>query len=305
MKQEENVLFGGVEAGGTKFVCAVGDLKAKIWEKIVIPTTTPEETMPQVIEFFKRIHAKTPLAGIGIASFGPVDPNPHSDTYGYITTTPKPGWAHYNILGTMKTAFDLPMGFDTDVNGAAMGEYRWGAARNLHSFVYVTVGTGIGGGGMIDGKLIHGAMHPEMGHIFVPHNRVRDSFEGVCPFHGDCLEGLASGPSLKRRWDVDSAMDLPSDHPAWSLEADYLAYAFANFTLMFSPQRIIVGGGVMRQTHLYDLIRPKVLAFLNGYIKQSAILDDIEHYIMAPGLGEQSGICGAIALAEKAYQEEA
>jgi len=296
-------IFGGIEAGGTKFVCAIGNSKGKIIEEIIIPTTTPDDTMPKVIKFFQRIQQEQPIAAIGIGSFGPVDPDPHSSHYGYITTTPKLAWSHFDLLGAMKKEFRLPMGFDTDVNAAALGEYRWGQGQGLETFIYITVGTGIGGGGMVNGKLMHGLMHPEMGHIFIPHNKERDPFEGVCPFHGDCLEGLACGPAIMKRWNVKSALDLSDDHPAWALEADYLAAAIANWIEVLSPQKVIMGGGVMKQKHLLSKIHPKVQAILNGYIKHPTILNDIENYIVAPGLGGQAGICGAIALAEQAYQE--
>lgn len=297
------MIFGGIEAGGTKFVCAVGDSKGKIIEKVVIPTTTPAETIPKVINFFKRVQQEQPFVAMGIGSFGPVDPDLRSAHYGYITTTPKLAWSQFDFLGSIKKEFKLPMGFDTDVNAAALGEYRWGQAQGLDTFIYLTVGTGIGGGGMINGRLMHGLMHPEMGHIFIPHNKERDPFEGVCPFHGDCLEGLASGPAIMKRWQVKSALDLPDDHPAWAIEADYLAAAIANWIEILSPQKIIIGGGVMRQKHLLAKIHPKVQAILNGYIKHRTILDEIDTYIVSPGLGDQAGICGAIALAEQAYLE--
>lgn len=293
--------FGGIEAGGTKFICATADSSGKILEQINIPTATPNVTIPEVIRFFNEMNKKTPLSAMGIGSFGPVDPDPESPYFGYITTTPKLAWSQYNILGAVKEAFSVPMGFDTDVNAAALGEYRFGAAKNIDTFIYVTVGTGIGGGGMIDGNLMHGLMHPEMGHIFIPHDKERDPFEGVCPFHGDCLEGLASGPSMMKRWGVASALDLPVDHPAWILEADYLAYAIANWIEILSPKKIIMGGGVMKQKSLLAKIHPKVQSILNGYIKHRTIIEDIENYIVHPGLGEQSGILGAIALAEQAH----
>jgi len=296
-------LFGGIEAGGTKFVCAVGTASGKIDKKIVIPTTTPEETITQVIKYFKDIHLNTPLSAIGIASFGPVDPDPLSPHFGYITSTPKLAWTNYNILGAFKDIFGVPVGFDTDVNGAALGEYRWGAAQGLNTFIYMTVGTGIGAGGMVSGKMIHGLMHPEMGHMRIPHDEQKDSFAGVCPFHGDCLEGLASGVAMMKRWGVNAALDLPSDHKAWDLEADYLAAALANCVLVLSPQKIIVGGGVMKQPGLLSKVHPRVVALLNGYIKHPAILEHIEKYIVLPGLVDDAGICGAIALAEKEFKD--
>lgn len=297
-------LFAGIEAGGTKFVCAICDVNGKITQKVVIPTTTPDETMPQVIKFFQAIHVSSPLSAIGIATFGPVDLNRKSPYYGYITTPPKPGWGHFNIVGTLKEAFKLPIGFDTDVNGAAIGEHRWGAAKNLDTFLYVTVGTGIGAGEMVSGQLVHGLIHPEMGHMFIPKLPEDEKFTGVCPFHKDCLEGLASGPSMQKRWNIKSATDLPIDHPAWDLEAKYLAYAFANCVLILSPQKIIVGGGVMKRKELYAKIRVNVRDFLNGYIKHDKVIKDLDDFIVEPGLGDESGICGALALAEQAFLEK-
>lgn len=294
------IVFGGIEAGGVKVVCAVGDSTGKIHEQIRIPTTIPEDTIPQVIEFLSTNHKKTPLFAIGIGSFGPVDVNSTSDTYGYITSTPKPGWHNFDFVGAINKAFDLPIGFDTDVNTAAIGEHRWGAAQGLETFLYITVGTGIGGGGMVAGKLMHGLIHPEMGHIFVPHDKVNDPFAGVCPYHGDCLEGLATGPAMLARWNVKSALDLPPEHEAWDLEADYLAIAIANWIMTLSPQKIIMGGGVMKRKELLPKIYERVPRLLNGYIQHEAILENIDNYIVPPGLGEQSGICGTIALAEQA-----
>jgi fructokinase len=297
-----NRLFAGIEAGGTKFVCAIGDVSGKIGERVVIPTTTPEETMGKVIEFFRAIHSKTPLSAIGVASFGPIDPAPNSPYFGYITTAPKPGWGHFNIVGSLKMVFDLPIGFDTDVNGAAIGEARWGNGQGFDTLVYWTVGTGIGAGGMVSGQLIHGLIHPEMGHTFVPQDKNRDPFKGVCPFHGNCLEGLATGPAIEERWQVKSATrDLPPEHPAWDLEAEYLSYAMANCIMTLSPQRIIIGGGVMNNKDLYGIIHEKTVKLLNGYIKHKAILEDISDYIVPPGLKDNSGICGAIALAEQSF----
>ena len=295
-------LFGGIEAGGTKFICAVGTASGKIDNRVVIPVTTPDETIPQVIEYFKNIHLKTPLSALGIAAFGPVDPNPASARFGHITSTLKLAWTNYNILGAIKDAFDIPVGFDTDVNGAALGEYRWGEAQGLNTFIYITVGTGIGAGGMVSGKMIHGLIHPEMGHMHIPHDHKRDPFAGVCPFHGNCLEGLASGPAIMKRWKVDSVLDLPDNHEAWELEAGYLASALINCILMLSPQKIIIGGGVMKQPNLLSRVHPKVVDLLSGYIKHDTILKNIDKYIVLPGLGLNSGICGAIALAEREFK---
>jgi fructokinase len=288
-------LWGGIEAGGTKFVCAVGTGPDDLWAEVRFPSTTPEETIGQAIQFFQQ--QKEPLAAIGIASFGPLDPNPDSPTFGYITTTPKPGWAHTDLAGPIRRALGVPVGFDTDVNVAALGEYRWGAAQGLDTFVYLTIGTGIGGGGMVNGKLIHGLMHPEMGHIRIPHDRDMDPCTGFCPYHGDCLEGLAAGPAVEGRWG-QRGETLPADHPAWLLEADYLAFGLVNIICILSPQRIILGGGVMQQRQLFPLVRRRVRELLNGYIPVPAILDQIDDYIVPPGLGDRAGVLGAIALAQ-------
>jgi fructokinase len=293
-------LYGGLEAGGTKFVCAVGSGPDDIQDEVQFPTTTPEETIGCAIDFFRAHEGR--LTAIGIASFGPVDPDPASPTCGFITTTPKPGWSDTDLAGAVRRALSVPVGFDTDVNGAALGEHRWGAAQGLDTFLYLTIGTGIGGGGMVGGKLMHGLIHPEMGHIRLPHDLDADPFPGVCPFHGDCLEGLASGPSIESRWG-QSPETLPSDHPAWKLEAHYLALALVNYICTLSPQRIILGGGVMKEGHLFPRIRAEVQDLLNGYVQAPEILDGIDHYIVPPALGGRAGVLGAIALAERAKGE--
>lgn len=290
-------LYGGIEGGGTKFVCAVGTGPDDIRAEIRFPTTTPEETLGQAIAFFQAHHAVTPLAAIGIGSFGPVDLHPGSPTWGYITTTPKPGWPHTDVAGPIQRALRLPVAFDTDVNGAALGEGRWGAAQGLDTFIYLTIGTGIGGGGMVGGQLIHGLVHPEMGHILIPHDREADPYPGWCPYHGDCLEGLAAGPALQGRWGA-RAETLPTDHPAWALEAKYLADALVTFITTLSPQRIIVGGGVMSQPQMFPLVREMTRARLNGYVQDAAITERIDEYIVPPALGNRAGALGAIALAE-------
>ena len=292
-------LWGGIEAGGTKFVCAVGTGPDDLRAEVRFPTTTPEETIGRAIEFFQEQSRQEPLSAVGIASFGPVDPNPASPTFGYITTTPKSGWAHVDFAGTVRRALNVPVGFDTDVNVAALGEGRWGAARGLDTFIYLTVGTGIGGGGMVDGRLLHGLVHPEMGHIPIPHDWEIDPYPGWCPYHGDCLEGLANGPAIEARWG-QRGETLPADHPAWPLEAHYLALGLVSFICVLSPQRIIMGGGVMRQKHLFPMIREEVKVVLNGYIQSPAILEEIDSYIVPPGLGNRSGVLGAIALAQQA-----
>ncbi len=288
------MLYGGVEAGGTKFVCAVGDRQGRILAERRFPTTTPEETLSQVVAFFRHASEAYGLkfSAVGVVSFGPADVDPESPNYGEIGATPKEGWEGTNIAAFVHRALRLPVVFDTDVNGAVWGEARWGAAQGLRTVLYITVGTGVGGGAIVEGNLLHGLRHPEMGHLIVPHDRVRDPFAGICPFHGDCLEGLASGTALALRWGRP-AEDLPSEHPAWSLEAHYLALAVTSYILTLAPQRIIIGGGVMRQPILLPLIRAKVPRLLGGYCP----LTPMERYLVPPTLGDRAGVLGAIALA--------
>lgn len=292
-------LFGGIEAGGTKFVCAIGSDPDHLYEEATIATTTPRETIDTTIAFFHAHARALPLAAVGIASFGPLDPDRRSPRFGHITTTPKPGWANTDLAGTIGRALDVPVGFDTDVNGAALAEHRWGAAQGLDTFMYLTVGTGIGGGGIVNGMLMHGLPHPEMGHIAIPHDSADDPFAGVCPYHGDCLEGLASGPAIERRWGR-KAEELPPDHPAWTLEAQYLSLGIAIYICTLAPQRVVLGGGVMKQAHLFPLIRNRVRALLNGYLP---LLDSdaaLERLIVPPALGDRAGVLGAFALAQQA-----
>lgn len=294
-----NKLYGGIEAGGTKFVCAIGTGPDDLRELARFETTTPEQTLSQVVDFFqKQAEAGNRIESLGIGSFGPVDVHRASETFGYITSTPKPGWRNTDFVGTIRKALQVPVAFDTDVNVAALGEKTWGTAQGLDTFIYLTIGTGIGGGGFANGKMMHGLVHPEVGHIRIPHDFKKDPFPGRCPFHGDCLEGLASGPAIEERWNI-AGNDLPSDHPAWLLEAEYLAYALVNFICTISPQKIILGGGVMEQESLFPLIRSKVKELLNGYVDAETIHSQIDQYIVPPALGNQSGVLGAIALAQQ------
>jgi fructokinase len=292
-------VLGGIEAGGTKFVCAVGTGPDEILAETEFSTTSPEETIGRAIAFFEGQF--NPIDAIGIGSFGPVDPDPSSPTFGTITTTPKPGWQNVDVLGRVKAALSVPAAFDTDVNAAALGEHRWGAARGLDTFVYITVGTGIGGGAMVEGNLLHGVMHPEMGHLRIPHDRERDPFEGTCPFHGDCLEGLASGPAIEARWG-ERGEALPEGHPAWPLEAHYLALGLVSIICILSPQRIILGGGVMERSFLFPMIRSEVQDLLNGYIEVPPITEEIDAYIVSPALGGRAGVLGAMALGMRALE---
>lgn len=289
-------LYGGIEAGGTKWVCAVGTGPDDLRAHTTFATTTPSETLQRACAFFNDYRSR--LKALGVGSFGPVDLEPRSPTYGFITATPKPGWAHTNIVGPLSAALNLPIAWDTDVNAAALGEYRWGAAQAVASLVYITVGTGIGGGLLVNGQLVHGLLHPEMGHMRLPHDRQHDPFEGVCPYHGDCWEGLANGPALAARWG-QPANTLAADHPAWTLQAEYMALALVNIICVVSPHRIVLGGGVMQQLQLFPLICQRVQTLLNNYIQAEAILHDIEAYIVPPGLGSRAGVLGALALAQQ------
>jgi fructokinase len=294
-------LFAGIEAGGTKWVCMIAAHPEDIRASTRFPTTQPEETIGTAINFIERQIQPGELKGLGIGSFGPLDLDPKSPTYGFLTTTPKPGWANSDLISPFRKAFDLPIGFDTDVNAAALGEARWGVAQGLTDFVYLTIGTGIGGAGMVNGGLIHGLVHPEMGHMRIPHDWEKDPFPGVCPYHGDCLEGLATGPAIEARWGKRGE-ELPPEHPAWHLVSHYLALGVANLISTLSPQRVILGGGVMEQEQLFPLIRKSVQDTLNNYISAKEILEDIEQYIVPPGLGPQAGVLGAIALAQQAAE---
>lgn len=286
--------FGGVEAGGTKFVCAVGTGPDDIRAVETIETTTPEETLGKTVDFFRPFRD---LAGIGIGSFGPVDPDPRSATFGYITSTPKHGWRNTDFVGYVKSGLGLNVVFDTDVNAAAIAEYRWGAAVGLDSFIYLTIGTGVGGGGLARGRRLRGLVHPEMGHLLLPRAE-NDTFEGICPFHGDCLEGMASGPAIRARAGRP-AEDLAADDPSWEYEVHYLSMAMVSYICTLSPKRIVLGGGVMHQQHLFPKIRERVRTLLNGYIQSPAILQNMDNYIVPPALGTRAGVLGAIALAEE------
>ncbi len=292
-------IYGAVEGGGTKFNCLVATGKDNILAEIRIPTTKPAETMSAVVDFFANFEQENDqkIASIGVACFGPVDLNKKSPTYGCITTTPKPDWAKAPILGPLQERFDVPMDFEVDVNGAAIGEATWGAAQGLTDFVYYTIGTGIGGGAMVNGQMLHGLMHAEMGHQMMPHV-AGDDYQGYCPFHGHCFEGVATGPSLADHWGKP-AQEIEIDHPAWELEAEYIAIAMMNTVLMLSPQRIILGGGVMNQMHLFPMIREKMVKRLAGYIQRPEILEDADNFIVPPGLGNYAGMLGALAMAMK------
>lgn len=286
--------YGGIETGGSKWECAIGTGPDDVRASETIATTTPDETIGRAVAFFER---EGPVEAIGIGSFGPIDQKLSSSTWGYITNTPKPGWAHTDVGQEIRRRLSVPVAFDTDVNAAGLGEHRWGACRGLDTFCYITVGTGIGGGGMAGGKLLHGLLHPEFGHMRIPHDRAADPFGGVCPYHGDCWEGLASGRALEARWGGPAA-SLDGDQTVWELEAHYLALGLVSVMCVLSPERIVVGGGVAHHDGLLELVRRDVLALMNGYLEASAVIDDIADYITLPQLGMRAGVLGAIALAE-------
>lgn len=295
-------LFGGIEFGGTKTVCAVGYGDGTVLDEVRFPTgTNPPENIAQCVEFFRK-HG--PIEALGVGTFGPCDPNPLSPTYGYITTTPKPGWANYNVVGALEQALPgVPIGFSTDVNVAALGELIHGAGKGLTSIVYITIGTGIGGGAIVGSQLLGGLVHPEMGHIRIPRPQSEiEQFAGICAYHGDCFEGIASGPALEARWGTP-AQDIGPENERhsqlWDLEADYVAYALHNFILTLSPQLIVIGGGVGERKDLHKRLRKRLLRSLNGYVPNPTITERIKTYIVPPALGNQSGGLGAIELARR------
>ena len=289
--------LGALEAGGTKMVCAIGDESGKIYEQVSIPTETPEITMAKLISYFEERQ----IEALGIGCFGPIDPDKKSETYGYITSTPKLAWADYNIVGTMEKSLMIPVGFDTDVNGSVLGEVTFGQAKGKKCVVYVTIGTGVGAGIYIEGKLLHGMLHPEAGHILLT-QRQDDTYEGTCPYHKTCLEGLAAGPAIEARWGR-KAVELKDDARVWDLEAYYIAQAIVNYILILSPQMIILGGGVMHQEQLFPKIRSYVKKMMNGYIKTKEMAD-LDHYIVPASLHDDQGIMGALELGRRALMKE-
>ncbi len=289
-------LYGGVETGGTWCVCAVGSGPGEIVAREQFRTGEPGETIEQIVAFFASAPA---VAAIGIGSFGPVDLVAGSPTWGHVTTTPKPGWRHVGIGPALRDRIGVPVAFELDVTAAAVGEQRWGAGQGAGSLCYLTVGTGIGAGLLIGGVPWHGLVHPEVGHMRVAHDRERDPFAGCCPAHGDCWEGLASGPAIAARWDT-APEDLPSDHPAWALEADYLAAGVLNIILVASPERFVIGGGVLENPSMLAHVRTRVVELLAGYLKAPELTNDgIESYLVTPALGDDAGVLGAIALAQE------
>jgi fructokinase len=287
-------LYGALEGGGTKFVCAVGTGPEDVRDEIRFPTTTPEETLAQAAAFFE----KHTVAAIGLAPFGPLDLDPASPGFGSVSPTPKVGWTGANPLAWFRERFDLPIAIDLDVNAAAIGEYTWPPEnRGIDSLVYFTIGTGVGAGLVLNGQIVHGLTHPEAGHFHPPHDWKADPYPGNCRFHGDCFEGLACGPAITARWG-QPANTLPDDHPAWELEAGYIASAVTTTIVLVSPQRIVLGGGVMERRQLFPMIREKVRSLLNGYVASPVIAGSMEDYIVPPALGRRSAILGAMAMAK-------
>lgn len=304
------MLVGAIEGGGTKFVCATLSFdtisadspKPRIIERVRISTTEPEPTLWAVSDFFMSAGAgQEPLAGLGIGMFGPIECDTRSSRWGYLLNTPKRGWADIDIARRLQRALDLPVRLETDVAAAALGEWEWGAGRGDHTCTYVTVGTGIGAGTCVDGRVLRGSFHPEFGHMRVPKAPGESEFAGVCIHHGDCLEGLASGPAMKARWGI-AAEALPDDHPAWKLEAEYLAQAFANIALSLAPDRIIVGGGIGLRDGLLDLVAERMRALFGGYIRALSDPEAIRRYVVRAKLGAEAGILGAALLGMDAAQ---
>ena len=289
-------LFGAVEAGGTKFVCAIGNERGEILAQQRLPTADPASTLAAMRAFLRQGRSDRPLTAIGVASFGPVELDKSSPRYGFIGRTPKAGWSGIDMAGSFAQEFQCPVGFDTDVNAAALAEHRWGAARGVGNLVYLTIGTGIGGGVLVDGAPLHGLMHPEIGHIYPRRHPLDPAFDGVCPFHSDCVEGLASGPAIVAR--SGSLLEqLEAGHPQWDIEADYLGQLCAQLVVTVSPQRIVMGGGVMSQARLLPLIRAQLRHWLGGYIDRSEIFAGADRYVVAPALGNDAGVLGALVLA--------
>lgn len=283
------MLIGALEAGGTKMVCGIGKEDGTILEQVSIPTTTPEETIPKIIAYFKD----KKIDALGVAAFGPVDVKPGSETYGYILDTPKLAWRHKDLLGDLRKELDVPIGLDTDVNGSCLGEVTYGCAKGLDSVIYITIGTGVGVGVWVNGKLLHGMLHPEGGHILLTRHP-EDPDGGICPSHHNCLEGFASGPSIEARWGK-KAIELINRPEVWELESYYIAQALTDYIMILSPQKIILGGGVMHQEQLFPLIRGKVKELVNGYINTKE-LADIDNYIVPASLHDDQGIMGCIKL---------
>lgn len=287
-------MYGAIEAGGTKFVCAVFDDSMKVLDEVTINTEAPEITMKAVIEFFSKYKVKS----LGIGAFGPIEINPESPRYGEVLNTPKIKWRNFNLYKSLKNAFDIPIKIDTDVNAAALGEYMEGYGKDKRSVLYMTIGTGVGAGFVIEGKTLYGLTHPEMGHMLIrPH---KDDFEGVCPSHGNCLEGMVSGPALEARYGI-KGHELPEEHIVWEYVADYIGQACMNLNLILSPEVILIGGGVSRQEHLFPKIRAAFKKHMNGYMDHEVLNGDLSDYIKYPQNGQKAGLIGSMHLAKQAF----
>jgi fructokinase len=295
---ESEQLYGGVEAGGTKFICAIGSGPGQISSETRIATTSPDETLRSVVDFFRLAIIEKAVTKVGVACFGPLDLEPRSGTYGFITSTPKPGWRNTDITGRLQSELGVRVVLDTDVNGAALAESVWGAGKGYDPLLYLTIGTGIGGGYVNAGQTLKGLIHPEMGHIRIPHNLNQDPFPGNCPFHGDCFEGLASGPALQTRFGRPGT-EIPDGDPFWQLESHYIALALQDFVLTLSPRKVILGGGIMQRTFLFEMIRSELGGLLNGYVQHPVLLNHLDEYVVPPMLGSEAGVLGAIALAKQ------
>jgi fructokinase len=291
-------LYGGVETGGTWCVCAVGSGPDEIVREEQFATAKPEATLERIVAFFADGPA---IEAVGIGSFGPVDLDPDSPTWGSVTTTPKPGWQHVAVAPVIRDRLSVPVAFDNDVTAAAVGEHRWGAGQGVDALCYLTVGTGIGAGLLTEGRPWHGLVHPEVGHLRIPREGDRDheTFAGTCPVHGDCWEGVASGPAIAERWQTAPA-ELPDEHPAWEVEADYLALGILSIVMVASPERVIVGGGVMERRPLLGMVRRRLRELVAGYLDTPLLGDQIDSYVVSPELGDRAGVLGAIALAREA-----
>ena len=291
------MIYGAIEAGGTKMVCAIGTADGSILEKATFPTKDPAATTKQLLEFFQGMD----LTALGIGSFGPVDLNTASPTYGHILDTPKLSWRYFDLVGTLQRVLEVPIGIDTDVNAACLGEMTYGCAQGLKNVIYLTIGTGIGAGVAVDGNLLHGMLHPEAGHILVKAHP-DDSSQGICPYHKGCFEGMASGPSIEERWGAKAA-DLEENTKVWELESYYIAQALVNYILVLVPEKIILGGGVMKQKQLFPLVRKQVERLINGYLKTPE-LSALDNYIVPSSLNDNQGILGALELAKQAAMRD-
>jgi fructokinase len=289
-------VLGGVETGGTWCVCARGTGPDDLRDREQFPTTTPEETLERIVAYFA---GGPPVDAIGVGAFGPVDVDRESPTWGSVTTTPKPGWTDTPVAPVLRDRLGVPVAFETDVTAAALAEQRWGAGRDRPSLCYLTVGTGIGGGLIVEGRPVRGLVHPEVGHLRVPHDGERDPFAGTCPSHGDCWEGLAAGPALEARWGCPPD-ELPDDHEAWALEAGYLADGILAIVMVASPHRVIAGGGVLDRAGLRDAVAARLRERIAGYLASPLLAERIDDYLVAPELGDDAGVLGALAFAADA-----